>query len=138
LRFHDFFSNLLGSGSIVKRRDLLKQLGAGAAAVALPRFTFRFPAEPLVVAGQPAELTVESVSAVTVRLTLRAIDRAAEPIAYTGALVQDDFGRPVARGRDVSALTRVRAGDLTVAVATSPTPTITVRTRRGELVQTLT
>src|SRR5438309_2254992 len=49
-----------------------------------------------------------------------------------------DFGRPIARGRDVSTLTRVRAGDLVVAVAASPTPTISVHTRRGELVQTLT
>jgi alpha-glucosidase len=93
--------------------------------------------EQLVVAGQPAELTVESVSAVTVRLTLRAIDRAAEPIPYTGALVQDEFGRPLAREREVPALSQVRSGDLVVAVANSPSPTVTVRTRRGELVQTL-
>src|SRR5438552_2917491 len=53
----------------MNRREALKELGAGAAALALPRFVLRLPNQPLVVAGQLAELSVSSVSPMTVRLT---------------------------------------------------------------------
>lgn len=122
----------------MNRRDAVKQIGASAAALALPNFILRLPAEPLIVAGQPAELSISPVSPVTVRLALRATG-ASQPqtIPFTGALVQDEFAPALARGGDTSAFTRVRVGDLVVRLTASP-PTIHVETSRGEVVQRLT
>lgn len=120
----------------IDRRDALKQLGAVAVAAALPKFVLRLPGEPLIVAGQPAELSISPVSAVTVRLTLRAIGGVKQSIPYTGALVQDEFAPPVARDGDTAALSRVKVGDLVVRLVAGPA--ILVETSRGELVQRLT
>jgi hypothetical protein len=92
------------------RRDAIKQLGAGAAALTIPSFVLRPRAEPLVIAGQPAELSISAVSPVTVRLTLRATGGPQpQTIPLTGALVKDEFSPPVAHGADVLAFSRVRS-----------------------------
>jgi alpha-glucosidase (family GH31 glycosyl hydrolase) len=119
---------------MTSRRDAIKQLGAGAAALVVPSFVLRPRSEPLVVAGQPAELAISSVSSISVRLTLRATG-AAQPIPFTGALARDQFSG-VARGSDTSAISKIRAGELVVKLSGAP-PTIVVETRRGELVQRL-
>src|SRR5438045_986832 len=122
---------------MTSRRDAIKQLGAGAAALAIPGFVLRPRLEPLVVAGQLAELAISSVSAITVRLTLRATGSAQpQSIPFTGALARDEFSA-VARGSDPLAFSKARAGDVVVKLASSP-PTILVETPRGELVQRLT
>src|SRR4029079_11215163 len=93
------------------RRDAIKQLGAGAAALTIRNFILRPRAEPLVVAGQPAELSISAVSPVTVRLTLRATGGAQpQAIPFTGALVRDEFSPPAAQSSDTAALSRVRGG----------------------------
>ena len=118
------------------RRDAIKQLGAGAAALTIPNFILR-RAEPLIVAGQPAELSVSPVSPVTVRLTLRATGGAQpQAIPFTGALVRDEFAPAAAQSSDTAALSRVRVGDVVVRLTASP-PTIHIETR-GETVQRLT
>ena len=120
------------------RRDAIKQLGAGAAALTIPNFILRPRAEPLVVAGQPAELSISAVSPVTVRLTLRATGGGQpQTIPFTGALVSDEFSPPAARGSDTSAFSRVRVGDVVVKLTMSP-PTIHVETSKGQVVQKLT
>ena len=133
------------SAGSVDRRDALKRIGAGAAALALPSFVLRSSAGQLVVAGQPAELSISAVSPVTVRLTVRAIG-AQQTIPFTGALAQDEFGPVAAHGSDPSAFARARVGDLFVSL-NSPSagvdqrqanPTILVETARGELIQRLT
>ena len=118
------------------RRDALKQIGAGAAALALPKLPLLHRFTPLVVAGQPAELAVSSVSPITVRLTLRASRNAEQQaIPFTGALAKDTF-TAVASGSDDSKFTKVRAGNIVVRVTASP-PVIQVETTRGEIVQRL-
>jgi alpha-glucosidase len=122
----------------ISRRDALKSLGSSAAALGLPGSILRLvAAEPFRVAGQPAELEVQPVSKVTVRLTLRATTAATQPLPLTGALLRDEFGAPVARSADATKLGRVRAGDVIVRLSTNP-PTVHVETRRGEPVQRLT
>jgi alpha-glucosidase (family GH31 glycosyl hydrolase) len=124
--------------SRISRRDALKSLGSGAAALILPSSLLRFPgAEPLIVAGQPTELEVQPVSRVTLRLTLRPAAGTAPPLPFSGALLQEQFSKPVARSADTSKLGGVRAGDLSVRLTANP-PTIHVETRHGEPVQRLT
>src|SRR3954462_15662133 len=92
----------------------------------------------IVVGGKPAEISVFSLSPVTVRITVRPIvNGAAMPIPATGALVQDEFGSPVVVTRSTSDLTRVKAGDLIVRFTDAP-PTLHVETARGDSVQRLT
>jgi alpha-glucosidase len=122
---------------MTSRRDAIKQLGAGAAALAIPGIVLRPPVEPLVVAGQSAELEISSVSPLTVRLTLRATSGPQpQPIPFTGALARDEFS-PVRRGSSTSTFSKARAGDVVVKVASSP-PRIVVETAQGDLVQRLT
>ena len=129
--------------SDLSRRDALKHLGAGAAALALrpfPSAVLRQAGEqPLIIAGQRAELAVSSVSPVTVRLTLRAAgpaDAASQTIPYTGALVKDEFSPAALRTSDTSAVSQVHIGDVVVRLTANP-PTIHVETSRGEVVQRL-
>ena len=89
------------------------------------------------VGGEPAELAISSVSASTVRLTLRSIARTQpRTIAYTGALAREEFS-PVTRASNTSTISKVRSGDVVVKLLSSP-PTIIVETSRGEPVQRLT
>jgi hypothetical protein len=92
----------------------------------------------IIFAGQPAEVAVFSVSPATARITVRPLEGGvAAPIPVTGALVQDEFGPPIATARVAAELNRVSAGDLVVRFAESP-PTLLVETRGGDLVQRLT
>ena len=55
----------------------------------------------IVIAGQPVEIAVSSVSPDTVRITVRQIQsEGLAPIATTGALVQDEFGKPLGQYAD--------------------------------------
>ncbi len=121
----------------ISRRDVLKRLGAAGAGLALTGTRLRgFPAD-IVVAGRPVELEVTSLSAVTLRLTLRPIENGAPAsLPFTGALASDHEGSTVASGRDDTAFGRVRAGDLLVRFTDGP-PTIHVETAGGAPVQRL-
>jgi alpha-glucosidase/alpha-D-xyloside xylohydrolase len=125
----------------ITRREALKQLGAAGAAFALADNNggvIRGEVADIVVAGAPVEIAVSSLSAVTVRVTVRPLDGGRPmPVPVTGALEREDLGIPRARSVDGSALTRVRAGDLVVRFTDDP-PTIHIETARGEPVQRLT
>ena len=85
----------------ISRRDALKHLGVVGAGLALHGTTLRGRFQDIVVAGQPVELTVASLSPSTVRLTLRPLQGGRpDPVPFTGALAEDDPGDAVARGRD--------------------------------------
>ena len=121
----------------ISRRDALKQLGSGAAALGAPGLlTTLTAAEPWIVAGEPAELTVSSISPVTVRLTIRAVSASADLIPATGALSRDEFPI-VLRSADTRALARIKSGSVVVRVTANP-PAIVVETARGEPIQKLT
>ncbi len=121
----------------ISRRDVLKRLGAAGAGLAITGTRLRgFPAD-IVVAGRPVELEVASLSARTVRLTLRPIESGRPAtLPFTGALAKDDEGSTVASGRDDAAFAHVRAGDLVVRFSDAP-PTIHVDTADGQPVQRL-
>lgn len=92
----------------------------------------------IIVAKQPAEVSVFSVSPVTVRITLRPlIGGSPAPIPLTGALAQEEFGTPLTRTRTATDLARVKAGAVVVRFSDSP-PTLHIETPREELVQRLT
>ncbi len=122
----------------VSRRDALKQLGAAGAVLALGRPTFiRGSAKGIVVAGQPAEIAVASLSASTARITVQPLrNGVADPVPFTGELLAEKLGKPLTRARDSAPLSHVRAGDLTIKFSDAP-PTLTVETRAGALVQRL-
>jgi alpha-glucosidase/alpha-D-xyloside xylohydrolase len=123
---------------LLSRRDALKHLGAASAGLALGGGVIRGQASPIVVAGQPAEIAVASVSATTVRITVRPLASGMPgEIAFTGALEKTDLGSAVSKARTASALARVRSGNLTVRFTEAP-PTLVVETATGALVQRLT
>ena len=94
-------------------------------------------AADIVIAGQPVEIEVASLSDTTVRATVRPIQQGAlVPVPLTGELVQPTPGKTLARGRAASGLARVRAGKLVVEVRDGP-PTVDIRTRDGATVQRL-
>ncbi len=120
------------------RRDALKHLGAASAGWLLAPSVIRGRSVDLMVAGQPVEIAVSSVSDITVRITVRPLQASgAIAVPDTGALVQDEFGAPIARGREAAALARLRAGSLIVRVTESP-PTIHIDTPAGQPLQRLT
>jgi alpha-glucosidase/alpha-D-xyloside xylohydrolase len=119
------------------RRDALKQIGAAGAGFVLAGGKLRGQGAGVTVAGRPVEIAVSSVSAATVRVTVRPlVGGAPAAVPLTGALVQNDFTPAVGRGREAAALARFRAGDLVVRFTATP-PTIHVETISGETVQTL-
>jgi alpha-glucosidase/alpha-D-xyloside xylohydrolase len=100
--------------------------------------TLRGRFQDIVVAGQPVELAVASLSPSTVRLTLRTLQGGQpETVPSTGALVQEDPGSIRAESRDAAQLSSVTAGNLRVRFSDSP-PTVLVETLAGETVQRLT
>jgi hypothetical protein len=82
----------------ISRRDALKHLGAAGAGFVISGGVIRGQSADIVIAGTPVEIAVSSVSAATVRITLRPIQPgAAAPIPVTGAVVQRltfDAGAP--------------------------------------------
>ena len=122
----------------ISRREALRHLGAASAGLALGGGIIRGQASPIAIAGQPVEIAVLSVSADTVRITVRPVTSGiAGEIAFTGALEKTDVGAVVSKARAASALARVRSGNLTVRFTDTP-PELVVETSTGALVQRLT
>jgi alpha-glucosidase len=120
----------------ISRRGALKHLGAVLAASSFPR-VIRGETADIIVAGQPVEIAVWSLTPTTVRLTVRNIqDGRPAAIPLTGALEREEPGTVRVRGRDASPLGRVRAGDLVVRFTDAP-PTLHIETAGGESVQRL-
>lgn len=122
----------------VSRRHALTRLGAlGAGLVLTPRAIIRGAAPGITVAGRAVEIAIASLSATTVRITLRPLrDDTPEAVALTGALATEQPGTVVERSRTASRVSRARAGNLVVKFTDSP-PTIVVETRAGVEVQRL-
>ena len=121
----------------VSRRAALKQLGtAGAGFVLAGRLT-RGEHAGIVIAGQPVEIGVWSVSAATVRITMCPLEAGRpQPVPVTGALAREEFGPSLVVAREPPQLARVRAGNLVVSYSGNP-PTILVATASGGEIQRL-
>jgi alpha-glucosidase/alpha-D-xyloside xylohydrolase len=104
---------------------------------ALGALTIRRRGRDMVIAGQPVEIVVSSVSPETVRLTVRPLRNGQPaPLPITGELSQDELGTIAARGRTTPDLARVRAGHLVVSFEDDP-PRIRIETQDGTVVQNL-
>jgi alpha-glucosidase (family GH31 glycosyl hydrolase) len=117
----------------ISRREVLKQMGAASL---WTRGIIRGQSEDIVVAGNPVEIVVSSLSSATVRVTVMPIanGRANYP-PVDGALVRGAEGRAVATVRE--RFKPVRAGNLVVRYTAGP-PTIHIETGKGAPVQKLT
>jgi alpha-glucosidase len=120
----------------ISRRDVVKQLAASGAGMMFAG-VIQGSGSDIIVAGQPVEIAVWSLSRATVRIAVRPVQGGgAVPIPRTGALVREEFGAALVRARNATAVSRVRAGDLVVSFTSAP-PTIHVRTATGDTVQQL-
>ncbi len=121
----------------VSRRDALRQIGAAGAVIAFGPHIIRGAEADIMVAGQPVEIEIASVSPVTVRVTVRPLlNGAAVGVPATGELVEAAQGRVIAHSRSAGTLTRVRAGELTVKFSDSPS-TLTIANAKGDTIQRL-
>ena len=121
----------------LSRREALKRLGAIGAGAALVPVRLIGGRSEILIAGQPVEIAVASLSPATVRITARPIVAGrVEPIAKTGELAEENPGKIASRSRDGARLSRVRAGDLVVSFTDTP-PTLAIDTRDGAPVQRL-
>jgi hypothetical protein len=122
----------------VSRREALKQIGAASAGLVLGGKIIRGRVADIMIAGQPVEIALTSLSNSTVRITVRPIQQGVPaPVPVTGALVQETLGKATARGRTTSSVARVSAGNLVVKFRDRP-PTLQIETRAGAPVQRLT
>jgi alpha-glucosidase len=121
----------------ITRRDAVKQLGAAVTGVALSGSVLRGATADIVIAGQPVEIVVSSVSAKTVRVTIRAIGAGRTvPVPVTGALVHEQPEPALSVARESAGLPPTKAGGLLVHYTDGP-PTVHVTTAGGAEVQRL-
>jgi alpha-glucosidase/alpha-D-xyloside xylohydrolase len=121
----------------IDRREALKRIGAvGVSIRASTALTELGTKAPIVVAGQPAEIRIATLSASTVRITVLPLGEDSARVPFTGALADENAGELRVRATDAAQLTSVRSGDLTVRYSPTP-PTIHVE-RQGKVVQRLT
>src|SRR5215470_9665929 len=115
------------------RREALKRAGA----IIVGARVFRLEAPAITIAGEPVEITVASLSAVTARITIKPL-RGETPtdVPITGELVSPAIGTVATRSQTATSLARVNAGDLVVELHDGP-PVILVKTTKG-VVQRLT
>jgi alpha-glucosidase (family GH31 glycosyl hydrolase) len=122
----------------ISRRDTLKSLGsASAGALLMPGRGAHAQPSDIQVAGRPVEISLTSISAQTVRLSLTPLANGQpRPIPQDGSLLSQGWPAPLAR---VAALPRertVRCGALSIKLAPEPL-TIRVEASGGRLVQQL-
>ena len=121
----------------LSRRDALKQLGVSGA-VLLFAGRIRGQSAPILVAGQPVEIAVWSLSQTTARISIRPMGQnGPEPVSSTGALVEEEPGTLASSSTEPPPVARVRAGDLTIRFSNAP-PTLHVEALDGTPVQRLT
>ncbi|HEX5439134.1 MAG TPA: TIM-barrel domain-containing protein, partial [Gemmatimonadaceae bacterium] len=122
------------------RRDVLKSLGcAGAGALLGVQLTpeAAHARGALTLRGRTVEIVVTPASASTVRITIAPlVNGAPQPVPQDGSLVRQVLGTPVARIASLSALQRVRAGDLIVTLSPNPL-TVRVDSQDGRTIQQL-
>jgi alpha-glucosidase (family GH31 glycosyl hydrolase) len=119
----------------IRRREALRQIAAAGAGALLAPQVLRGQGAPIVVGGKPVEITITSVSASTVRITVAEITGSAgSTLPNQGALVAAATGRAVARPR--TAFSAVNAGDLVVRFTPTP-PTLEIANRAGKVIQRL-
>jgi alpha-glucosidase (family GH31 glycosyl hydrolase) len=119
------------------RREALKGLGSVGAGALLPAPSATAQDGSIRIAGSPVEVSVTSISARTVRISLAPIENGApRPIAEDGSLAPRVWPSPAARLRALPRDRSVRCGDLRVKLSPGPL-TIRIETADGALTQQL-
>ena len=119
----------------VSRRDAVKQLAGVTAGVVLAGGVIRGQSDAIVVAGNPVEIVVRSVSPSTIRIT--ALPAGVPMVPDDGALISGPAGRTLARRRTAGLASPIRAGNLAVSFTAAP-PAIHIDTAAGKTVQRIT
>ncbi len=123
-------------GKPIDRRQVLKAMGAAAAAGLLPS-ELVFAASGPRIAGSDTEIQIGKVSEHTFRLSVLPIEKGRPAaIAHDGSLARETWGAPEATLRGKFAARTVRCGELRVRVKANPL-TFVVETAKGEPVQRL-
>src|SRR5215813_8413422 len=121
----------------LSRRDALKSIGSASVVALLDAQSLAAQEAAIRIAGQPVEIAVSSVSAVTVRLSVTPIvDGQPQPLPHDGSLTQRTWAPPAARITSLTRARDVRCGDLVVKLTPDPL-TIRVEDKDGRLVQQL-
>ncbi len=121
----------------ISRRDALRTVATAGAGAFLEPVKALAQQKPLEIAGKPVEVSLTSITPLTVRITIQPIENgqpAAVPV--DGALVKETFGQPAARLRTLDAPRSVKCGELTVKLSPDPF-TIRVEGQGGRLIQQL-
>ncbi len=120
------------------RRDVVKAgLVAGATAIIKPACS-EAPDLSLSIASTPVELNITTVSAHTVRLTIRPVyDGAAQQVISDGALFESERSPALAQIRSLSGVRKLRSGNLTISVSPRPL-SMRIENEAGRVVQELT
>ena len=121
----------------ISRRRAMQRIANGAGALAVTAAGAQQSASQIIIAGRPVEVAITAASAHTIRLTAQPVENdAALPIPTDGALIKDDWGRPGARFRSLTAPQTARHGQFTVRFSNGPL-TVRCETVHGRLVQEL-
>src|SRR5574341_593104 len=119
----------------LSRREALKELGV--LALGSPTI-LRGQERPIQVVGRPVEIVVASLSPTTIRITVLPVESGrAAAVPGDGALVREELGREMTRGRSSQGVQTIKAGGVAVRFTTDP-PMFHVETSTGEAVQRLT
>src|SRR5437773_2137217 len=118
------------------RRQALKAMGTVSAAALLPtKLIANSPG--IQIAGHDAEIQLSSISACTLRLTIVPITAGQlASVPQDGSLVQADWGAPVARLRDHTAVRTIQCGDFNVTIASDPLK-FTITNSENQVIQRL-
>jgi alpha-glucosidase len=120
----------------ISRREVLRSVvWAGTGALIAPR-TFASTESGLVVAGQPVELSLSSLSAHTIRISLTPRGALARPEPLDDGLLAQHTRPPGAGIKTLGQSQTVLLGNLKVTVTSDPLR-ISVQDKRGRLVQKL-
>jgi alpha-glucosidase/alpha-D-xyloside xylohydrolase len=121
----------------ITRRETLRSVAQAGATVLASRGIAGAQGTAIQVLGKPVEIALTQVSPTTVRITVRPI-QSGQPAAVpaTGALVKDDWGKPVARFDSFAGSRNVKCGDLKVTLNASPL-SFRIAAKDGRAVQEL-
>ncbi len=121
----------------LSRRQALKNIGSAGVVALLDAQSLTAQEAAIRIAGQPVEITVSRVSAVTVRLSVtHIVNGRPQPLPHDGSLTRRTWSPPAARITSLTRARHVRCGDLVVKLTPDPL-TIRVEAKDGRLVQQL-
>ncbi len=138
---HDSTRGVLGYDLVhmkdrFNRRDALKAVVAGTMAMIEPLRSEALESQ-LTIRSIPVELSVTTVSAHTVRLTVLPVENGkAQPLRADGALVDREWDRPLTQLRSLPAPRTFRSGGLKIQLSPHPL-NIRIETETGQVVQEL-